>query len=377
MKNSFRALVPADPKSKSRFCSFLVIATLICGTYFIGYELIGEEYQVKLAKWEVPGTLQSAKSNKCKNHCRPFGTDALPKGIIVKTSDFQMRSLWNNPTEDIKPNTSMNLLAIAVGMKQKIIVDQIVKKFPLSQFVVMLFHYDGIVDKWRDLSWSDSAIHISAMNQTKWWFAKRFLHPDIVADYDYIFLWDEDLGIENFDPTRYLSIVKDEGLEISQPALDPVKSEVHHVITARQRKYKVHRRVYKFKGHVRCNKNSNSPPCVGWVEMMAPVFSRAAWRCAWYMIQNDLVHAWGLDMQLGYCSQGDRTKNIGVVDSEYVVHLGLPTLGVFNQSKASPKAQIVDNRLEIRRQSGVEMAAFRKRWQKAAEEDRCWIDLFQ
>lgn len=32
------------------------------------------------------------------------------------------------------------------------------------------------------------------------WYAKRFLHPDIVAPYDYIFIWDEDLGVENFDP---------------------------------------------------------------------------------------------------------------------------------------------------------------------------------
>lgn len=31
------------------------------------------------------------------------------------------------------------------------------------------------------------------------WYAKRFLHPDIVAPYDYIFIWDEDLGMEHFD----------------------------------------------------------------------------------------------------------------------------------------------------------------------------------
>lgn len=35
------------------------------------------------------------------------------------------------------------------------------------------------------------------------WFAKRFLHPDVVSIYDYIFLWDEDLGVENFHPGRY------------------------------------------------------------------------------------------------------------------------------------------------------------------------------
>lgn len=95
----------------------------------------------------------------------------------------------------------------------------------------MLFHYDGAVDEWRDLDWSDSVLHVSAINQTKWyykllffsiyyilldkivtcllslmwnrWFAKRFLHPDIVAEYNYIFLWDEDLGVENFNPERY------------------------------------------------------------------------------------------------------------------------------------------------------------------------------
>lgn len=100
----------------------------------------------------------------------------------------------------------------------------------------MLFHYDGIVDEWRSFDWSNSVIHISALNQTKWysfdlhlqrscilglhensldifdcyennrWFAKRFLHPDIVAVYSYIFLWDEDLGVENFNPERYVKV---------------------------------------------------------------------------------------------------------------------------------------------------------------------------
>ncbi|XP_039160157.1 protein DETOXIFICATION 34 isoform X2 [Eucalyptus grandis] len=52
-----------------------------------------------------------------------------------------------------------------------------------------------------------------------------------------------------------------------------------------------------------CGSNSTAPPCTGLIEMMAPVFSSVAWRCVWYMIQNDLIHAWGLDTQLGYCAQ--------------------------------------------------------------------------
>ncbi|KAB1208577.1 Pre-mRNA-processing factor 39 [Morella rubra] len=286
----------------------------------------------RLTRWGV-APMQN-KSKMCKNRCRPAGSEALPEGIVAKTSNLEMRPLWGPIPKNDNAKPSVNLLAIAVGIKQKYLVNQIVKKFPSSSFTVMLFHYDGIVDEWRDLPWSDHAIHVSAKNQTKWWFAKRFLHPDIVAEYDYIFLWDEDLGVENFDPKRYLSIVQEEGLQISQPALDPTKSEVHHPITIRSRRSSVHRRYYKLKGSGRCDDQSTDPPCVGWVEMMAPVFSRAAWQCAWYMIQNDLIHAWGLDRELGYCAQGDRTKNVGVVDSEYIVHLGLPTLGA-SDCKAS------------------------------------------
>jgi len=31
------------------------------------------------------------------------------------------------------------------------------------------------------------------------WYAKRFLHPDVVSAYDYIFIWDEDLGVDHFN----------------------------------------------------------------------------------------------------------------------------------------------------------------------------------
>ncbi|MCL7030613.1 hypothetical protein MKW94_007241, partial [Papaver nudicaule] len=72
--------------------------------------------------------------------------------------------------------------------------------FLLVNCSILLFHYDGRVNEWNDLDWSSKAVHILAHNQTKWWFAKRFLHPDVVSSYDYVFLWDEDLGVENFHP---------------------------------------------------------------------------------------------------------------------------------------------------------------------------------
>nr|GEY33047.1 tyrosine protein-kinase [Tanacetum cinerariifolium] len=258
-----------------------------------------------------------------QSECRPPGSEALPKGLVANTSDLQMQPLWGL-RKKVKFTTS--LFTAAVGIKQKETVDKMVRKFLSSDFSVMLFHYDGIVDAWKDLDWANNVVHVSAVNQTKWWFAKRFLHPDIVTEYSYIFVWDEDLGVDNFDPDRYLSLVKDEGLEISQPALDTTRSEIHHMITARWSNSTVHRRTKPNSKHG-CNSTSDYPPCAGWIEVMAPVFSRAAWRCIWYMIQSDLNHGWGLDILFGYCAQGDRTKTVGVVDAEYIVHYGFPTFG--------------------------------------------------
>jgi hypothetical protein len=38
------------------------------------------------------------------------------------------------------------------------------------------------------------------------WYAKRFLHPDIVEPYEYIFIWDEDLDVTHFDAEKYVLI---------------------------------------------------------------------------------------------------------------------------------------------------------------------------
>jgi hypothetical protein len=70
------------------------------------------------------------------------------------------------------------------------------------------------------------------------------------------------------------------------------RSEIHHGITARalllpgvEGGSDVHRRFYKpasaMGGGGGCDKSSTGPPCTGWLEMMVPVFSRAAWRCGW------------------------------------------------------------------------------------------------
>ncbi|KAI9085338.1 hypothetical protein K1719_032715 [Acacia pycnantha] len=363
MKDFKPVIILSGPKNKSCSCSFFIVFSLVCGAYFAGNVLIAKEYKTIF----VVDTQKNIKSTVCEGQSRPYGSESLPEGIIVKQSNLEMQSLWNLEENKRHSKPPSNLLAMAVGIKQKEMVNEIIEKFPSEEFVVMLFHYDGIVDGWRDFSWSDNAIHVSAMNQTKWWFAKRFLHPDIVADYNYLFLWDEDLGVENFDPQRYISIVEEEGLEISQPALDRRQSTLNHYLTARRTGSRVHRMYQKLTENASCDDPNINSPCIGWVEMMAPVFSRKSWPCVWHMIQNDLIHAWGLDRKLGYCAQGDSIRNVGIVDAEYIVHFGLPTLGGSKSNQGSHRDHA---RIKVRMESYREMETFKRRWNNAMKKDK-------
>nr|CAD1824472.1 unnamed protein product [Ananas comosus var. bracteatus] len=163
--------------------------------------------------------LDSSDSLKIYVPTNPKGAERLPPGIVVSESDFYQRRLWGDPSEDL-PFKQKYLVTFTVGYDQKNNINAAVQKFS-ENFTILLFHYDGRTSEWDEFEWSKRAIHVSVRKQTKWWYAKRFLHPDIVAPYDYIFIWDEDLGVEHFNAEEYIKLVKKHGLEISQPGLEP------------------------------------------------------------------------------------------------------------------------------------------------------------
>ncbi|XP_057549424.1 uncharacterized protein LOC130827659 isoform X2 [Amaranthus tricolor] len=255
----------------------------------------------------------------------PQGAERLPPGIVVSETDFYQRRLWGLPEEDLTSKPKY-LVTFTVGYDQRANVDACIKKFS-DNFTIILFHYDGRTNDWDEFEWSKRAIHISARKQTKWWYAKRYLHPNVVAAYDYIFIWDEDLGVEHFDAEKYIELVKKHGLEISQPGLEPDKGLTWQM-TKRRGDSEVHKVTEEKPGWC---PDPVLPPCAAFIEIMAPVFSRNAWRCVWHMIQNDLVHGWGLDFALRKCVEPAHEK-IGVIDSQWIVHQGIPSLG--NQGQA-------------------------------------------
>lgn len=139
----------------------------------------------------------------------------------------------------------------------------------------------------------------------KWQLALRHLHPDAVADYDFIFFWDDDLGVSNFDPLRFARIMRVNRLDMAQPAIQSPHG-LSHAITR----------------HRPCPPPWRDPdgvtahPVVGrltnFVEIMAPVFTREAWREFYSYLDPDNRSGWGYD----YIPLGRK----GIVDAMPVVH---------------------------------------------------------
>ena len=155
-----------------------------------------------------------------------------------------------------------------------------------------------------------------------------------MAQYEYIAVWDEDLGCSDFDPALYLDVVREARLEISQPAVG--EGPISWPITSRVAGSRLHHTSDQKSWGTPCTpEEQSSPPCAAMVEVQAPVFTSAAWACVWLLLQRDLPHAFGLDLSWHVCAaSANRTAvdAMGIVDATWVDHLGAPTLG--NQGAA-------------------------------------------
>lgn len=306
---------------------FIGISFPILSSYRLNFSTsIGEQIGDNVSKHISTQVQNQNDPSKIWVSSNPRGAERLAPAIVAAESDLYPRRLFGKPSEDLTVEPKY-LVTFTVGYNQKQNIDAAVKKFS-ENFTILLFHYDGRTTEWNEFEWAKRAIHVSVQKQTKWWYAKRFLHPDIVAPYDYIFIWDEDLGVQHFNAEEYIRLVRKHGLEISQPGLDPNRGTTWQM-TKRRGDREVHKETKEKPGW--CS-DPHLPPCAAFVEIMAPVFSREAWRCVWHLIQNDLVHGWGLDFALRRCVEPAHEK-IGVVDAQWVVHQGLPSLGNQGQSQ--------------------------------------------
>jgi len=235
--------------------------------------------------------------NKPQLKCEPENKEYIEAGRDLL--DFYRLTRLAGPRKKIWEKK--NLLAISCGSKGMQRVNAIVDRFGTEDFDIILFHYDK--SDWTRFDWFDKVTHVVSLKQMKFWFAKRFLLPDLVHRYNYIFLWDEDpILTKSFDPLKFIDILDNNNLELASPAYPnygyPIVTP-HFGLSGRYTSF---------------------------VEVGFPVFSTTIWPCVWHLMFSDLVTGSGIDRVWRNCA----LDSTGIVDGMPIRHA---SLGSFSKTK--------------------------------------------
>jgi len=182
----------------------------------------------------------------------------------------------------------------AVGRDGKDFLKKIIRRFGYKKFDYLIFVYD-------DTEFSEEIFKKCKFiyeKGTRWQFLRNHVSPDYCKNYDYIFVWPDDIDIDDFSYEHFLKIMFRNHLDMAQPALTP-DSYYFHKITVKDDNYKIGR-------------------VTDFVEIMIPVFSRDAYIKYWKMIDQDFL-PWGHGYD--YLAKSICEYNrMGIVDCESVRH---------------------------------------------------------
>ncbi|KAJ3357206.1 hypothetical protein GGF32_001134 [Allomyces javanicus] len=191
---------------------------------------------------------------------------------------------------DVHPPVTqkLGLVVVPAGEHAKRRVDRLVAQFGLDQFTFLLCVWDN--STWDEFAWAKNVTVVRARGQTKMWFVKRFVPPEVVQHYDYVWLLDDDMAIDmNWSPVDATNVMKAYNVHFAQPSLTFGSHFLQAMIQRRVPLYKV--------GH-----------WANFVEVLAPIISRGAYACAWQLIPSDTHSSWGVDNLfypacgvIGYC----------------------------------------------------------------------------
>ena len=199
----------------------------------------------------------------------------------------------------VRNEVAKMLYVAPTGASAKDLLPRVLETFLGAGADCLLLQYDGAEMQVPD------GVRIIRDRGYKFPLAIRHLPSEAVAEYDYIFFWDDDLGVKDFDPKRFVRIMEANRLAMAQPAIHSPHG-LSHAITK----------------HRPCPPPWRDPdgktvhPVVGrltnFVEIMAPVFTREAWQEFYGYLYAENRSGWGYD----YIPLGRK----GIVDALPVVH---------------------------------------------------------
>ena len=201
------------------------------------------------------------------------------------------------PEQTTIPVHSKGLLAMPVGGKNAIYVDQMVLA-TMQYFDLILFAFDE--HDWTGYTWYPEVTVVITPGGRKWKLAKDHLIPAAVnVHYSHMCFWDDDLVPSDlFDAGLFLHILQQQKMTIAQPTIQQHCHPWYAGTCAEHTNYDSH-----FQS-------------VNLVEIMAPCYSREIWNDYMWpnILENEQGSGWGIDDYLH--------RNPGV-EQVYAIHLPL------------------------------------------------------
>jgi hypothetical protein len=260
------------------------------------------------------GTIYKIYSRKMIYELKIFLKQNLPKSIIkllfglykgIYIIGFKIILFiddWKKKRKGKKEKNSITtnkyLYASAVGKTGKNLLAKIINKFGHECFDYLIFVYD-------DAKFDEEIFRKCQFIYEKgifYYYFKKYLTPVYCKKYDFIFVWTDDIDVEDFSYENFIEIMKRNNLEMAQASLSH-KSYCNIKMTLKNKQYKIGR-------------------YVDYVEVMATVFTREAWIKCWHVVEEDWnFWGWGYNIlarSLWGC------KRMGIVDCETVTHTRPP-----------------------------------------------------
>ncbi|KAJ3357213.1 hypothetical protein GGF32_001141 [Allomyces javanicus] len=217
----------------------------------------------------------------------------------------EVRRQWPTSTNGLSapldPPRKLGLVLLTAGAGAKSNVDTLVRRFGLDNFAFIICHWDNAT--WTEFDWYAHVTSVRAARQSKFWYSKRFIPPEVAMAYESIWMFDDDLMLEpGWDPAEFVRNMIKYNIQFAQPSLSKGEHGMQGTVVKRV-------------------ENSPLGHFTNFVEMMGPVISRGAYTCAWQLIPWDTSSSWGVDISwypicgaLGYC-------RFAVFDAYPVAHL--------------------------------------------------------
>ena len=233
---------------------------------------------------------------------------------------------YKNNSQCYSTNKSLAVTFWGSRSSDKWIVSHFSAAFPLYAFDHIVFIYDNSSwlthPNYKDFIW----IHIHG--QLRFWYLKRFILPNIIRSYKFLWILDDDAKL-HFNPLEYECVLKHLNIPLSAPSR--LSGPLSHGIT---------RTDYEYRDRIG-----------RWVDFVetgpAVVLSSLTWQCIYKYLDASTGTGWGLD--LVWCNiiarrcafSVEHRKVCAIMDmfglhhestSMYSFEDGLPELAIYNQA---------------------------------------------